>query len=116
VSRILAKRAAISGELKRTSRKINKASVRISGNRHFREQEIDWVLVAKYFVVPPQILRITPGALKRGGGTQDGHAGDPIGSLELTFAGVPSLGIGFPDPSGTAASNADRVFWSCRAS
>jgi hypothetical protein len=63
VSRILAKRAAISGELKRT-RKINKASVRISGNRHFREQEIDWVLVAKYFVVPPQLLRITPGALK----------------------------------------------------
>jgi hypothetical protein len=35
---------------------------------------------AKYFVVPPQILRITPGALKRGGGgTQDGRAGDPIG-------------------------------------
>ena len=66
MSRILAKRAAISGELKRTSRKINKASVRISGNRHFREQEIDWVLVAKYFVVPPQLLRITPGALKRG--------------------------------------------------
>jgi hypothetical protein len=42
---------------------------------------------AKYFVVSPQILRITPGALKRGGGTQDGRTGDPIGSLELTLGG-----------------------------
>jgi hypothetical protein len=66
VSRILAKRAPKSGELsvKSTSRKINMASVRISGNRHFREQEMDWVSIAKYFVVSPQIMRITPGALK----------------------------------------------------
>jgi hypothetical protein len=66
--------------------------------------------VAKYFVVPPQLLRITPGALKRGsGGIQDGRTGDPIGRLELTFAGVASLGIGFPGTSRTTSSNAGQV-------
>jgi hypothetical protein len=39
-----------------------------------------------------------------------------IGSLKLIFGEWPSLGIGFPDTSGTAASDAGRVFWFCRAS
>jgi len=57
---------------------------------------MDWVSIAKYFVVSPQIMRITPGALKRGGGgTQDGRTywapGVNIGEL-------PSLGMGFLRP------------------